>query len=125
MELIVTYASTAWFTKNASVLFQHDSPLGSFNPVSLTMLMRHFGVAQHQSQELFSQAHSNDQSGAGEEDIPAWVWKFFQFFKALKSNPSATVQAAELATKRHNVATSFMGRQASYEPHPGGGPVQL
>ncbi len=87
--------------------------------------MHHFGVAQRQAQELYNQSHSINQSGAAEEDIPAWARKFFQFFKALESNTSASAQAAELATQRRNVATSVMGRQATLRPHPGSVPVQL
>jgi hypothetical protein len=52
------------------------------------------------------------------------VQKFFQFFEVMESNPSATAQAAQLVTKRRNLATSFMGRQATLGPHLEGGPVQ-
>jgi hypothetical protein len=47
------------------------------------MLMHHFGVAQHQAKEKYNKQHSREQSGASEEEIPAWARKFFQFFEAM------------------------------------------
>jgi hypothetical protein len=122
---IGTNGRTAWFAENSPVLFQHDGPLGCFNSVSNMILMRHFSTAQRQAQELFNQRHSSDQSGAGEEDIPQWARQFFRFFEAMESNPSASAQAAEVATQRRNVVSSVMGRQAPLGHHPGTGPVQL
>jgi hypothetical protein len=49
----------------------------------------------------------------------------FQFFEAMESNPSASAQAAEVATQRRNVVTSVMGGQAPLGPHQGSVPVQL
>ena len=122
---IGTNGRTAWFAENSPVLFQHDGPLGCFNSVSNMILMRHFSTAQRQARELFNQRHSSDQSGAGEEDIPQWARQFFRFFEAMESNPSASAQAAEVATQRRNVVSSVMGRQAPLGHHPGTGPVQL
>jgi hypothetical protein len=79
--------------------------------------MCHFGAAQHQVQELFNQQHSSDQSGVGKEDFPPWAWQFFQYFEAMESNPSASAQAAEVATQRRNLVTSVQGRQAPLRPH--------
>ena len=121
---IRTNGHTAWFAENSPVLFQHDGPLGCFNSVSNLILMRHFSTAQRQARELFNQRHSSDQSGAGEEDIPPWARHFFRFFEAIENNPSASAQAAEVATQRRNVVTSVMGRQAPLGHHPGTGPVQ-
>ncbi len=108
-----------------SHLFQHDGPLGCFNSVSNLILMCHFSIAQRQARELFNQRHSSDQSGAGEKDIPPWARYFFRFFEAMENNPSASAQAAEVATQRRNVVTSVMGRQAPLGHHPETGPVQL
>ncbi len=87
--------------------------------------MHHFGVAQHQAKEKYNKRHSREQPGTGEEEIPAWACKFFQFFEAMESNPSPTAQAAEMATQRRNVVTSVMGRQAPLRPHLGSVLVQL
>jgi hypothetical protein len=43
----------------------------------------------------------------------------------MESNPSASAQAAELATDRSIVVNSIMGQQAPLEPHQGTQPVQL
>ena len=122
---IGTNGRTACFTENSPILFQHDGPLGCFNSVSNLIMMRHFSTAQHQARELFNQRHSSDQSGTGEEDIPLWARHFFRFFEAIENNPSASAQAAEVATQRRNVVSSVMGRQAPLGHHPGTGPVQL
>jgi len=123
---IGTNGRTAWFAEHSPVLFQHDGPLGCFNSVSNLILMRHFSTAQRQARELFNQQHSSDQSGAGEEDVPPWARQFCRFFEAVESNPSASAQAAEVATqRRRNVVSSVMGRQAPLGHHPGTGPVQL
>jgi hypothetical protein len=107
---------TAWFTATSSVLFQEDGPLGSFNPVCPMILMGHFGAAQHQAREFFNQQHSSEQSGAGKEEIPAWARQFFWYFEALESNPTASAQAAEIATNRRNFVVSVMGQQAANMP---------
>ncbi len=87
--------------------------------------MQHIGVALHQSNNYFNQGHSSKQLGAGEEEIPAWACHFFWFFNAIVSNPSASAQAAELATDRRIVVNSIMGWQAPLGPHQGTKPVQL
>ena len=115
----------AWFAANVDVLFQDDGPLGTFNPIRPQMLMRHFGVALRQAKDYFNQGHSSEQTGAGKEEIPAWARHFFRFFNAIESNPSASAQAAELATDRRIVVNSIVGRQAPIGPHPGDQPVQL
>jgi hypothetical protein len=89
------------------------------------MLMRNFGVALRQAKDYLYQGHSSEQTGAGEEKIPAWARHFFWFFNAMESNPSASAQAAELATDRRIVVNSIVGRQAPLGPHPGDQPVQL
>ena len=71
--------------------------------------MHHFGVAMHQAKDYFNEGHSSERSGAGKEEIPAWACQFFWFFNAMESNPSASAQAAELATNRHIVVNSIMG----------------
>jgi len=63
------------------------------------MLMRHFSVAWRQAKDYFNQGHSSKQTGAGEEEIPAWARHFFRFFNTMESNPSASAQAAELASR--------------------------
>ncbi len=87
--------------------------------------MRHFSVAWRQAKDYFNQGHSSKQTGAGEEEIPAWARHFFRFFNTMESNPSASAQAAELATDRRIVVNSIVGRQAPLGPHPGDQPVQL
>jgi hypothetical protein len=64
-------ARTAWFIANSSVLFQPNGPLGLYNPKQSSMLMPHFGVAQHQTKEKYNEQHSKEQSGTGEEEILA------------------------------------------------------
>jgi hypothetical protein len=89
------------------------------------MLQRHFGVALRQARVYYTQQHSSEQTGAGEEEIPAWARRFFRLFEVLDSNPTASAQAAELATNRRVVVNSIMGRQATLGPHQGTHPVQL
>jgi hypothetical protein len=72
------------------------------------MLQHHFGVAQRQTRTYYTQQHSSE-SGAGEEEIPAWARSFFWLFDLLEINPSASAQAAELATNRRIVVNSIMG----------------
>ena len=125
MGSIANTSRGAWFAANADILFQDDGPLGTFTPIRHQMLQRHFGVALRQARVYYTQQHSSEQSGADEEEIPAWARRFFRFFEVLDSNPSASAQAAELATNRRVVVNSIMGRQATLGPHQGTHPVQL
>ncbi len=117
--LIAHSVHGAWFAANVDILFQDDGPLGTFNPIQPQMLMHHFGVEMHQAKDYFNQGHSSKQSGAGEEEIPAWACQFFRFFNDMESNPSASAQAVELATIRRIVVNSIMGQQAPLGPHQG------
>jgi hypothetical protein len=116
---------SAWFCSNSDILFQDDGPLGSFTQIRYQLLQRHFGVALRQAKEYYTRNHSSEQSGAGQEEIPAWARSFFRLFDVMESNPSASAQAAEVATNRRIVVNSIMGRQAPLGPHERTRPVQL
>ena len=62
----------AWFQSNASALFRSDGPLGGYNEVSASVLMRHvLGAAERHARDLYGRSHSSDTTGAEHEDVPA------------------------------------------------------
>lgn len=116
---------TQWFNENVDAFFQADGPLGVFNQVSPLVLLRHFSAAQNQARALFDRRHSNDQSGADNEDIPPWAQQFFRVFESQQNLPSASAQAAAIRSERRSVVSSLTGRQAPLGNSHGQGPVQL
>jgi hypothetical protein len=103
---------TAWMGENIDALFRVDGPLGSFHPLSLSVLMRHFSRAQNFARTFFDRDHSNEQSGAGQEEIPEWVRQFFRVFEAQQNQPTRNMQDAAVRDERRSVVASLAGRQA-------------
>ena len=114
-----------WFTSNTTTLFQPDGPLGGYNTVSVTVLMRHFVAAERHARGMYVLSHSNDVTGAEHEDVPAWVSQFFRLFEAQQNNPSVSAQAGEVRDERRSVVAGLVGRQAPLGRHHGRGPVLL
>jgi hypothetical protein len=71
-----------WFQVNVDAIFQSDGPLGMFNQVSHLVLAWNFSMASTQAKEIHDHLHSNDQSGAAQEDVPPWAQQFFCLFEA-------------------------------------------
>ena len=115
----------AWFQSNASALFRSDGPLGDFNEVSASVLMRHVGAAERHARDLYGRSHSSDITGAEHEDVPAWASHFFRLFEAQQNNPSVSAQAGVVRDERRSVVAGLVGRQAPLGRHHGRGPVSL
>jgi len=115
----------AWFQSNASALFRSDGPLGGYNEVSASVLMRHVGAAERHARDLYGRSHSSDTTGAEHEDVPAWASQFFRLFEAQQNNPSVSAQAGEIRDERRSVVAGLVGRQAPLGRHNGRGPVLL
>ena len=103
---------TAWMTANIDAFFRVDGPLGAFQPISISVLMRHFSSAQSFAREIFDRDHSNKQSGASQEDIPQWVRHFFRVFEAQQNQVSRNAQDAAVREERRSVIASLVGQQA-------------
>ena len=117
---------TAWMIQNIDVFFRADGPLGSFHPVSVSVLMRHFSRAQNLARTFFDRDHSNEQSGASHEEIPEWVQQFFRVFEAQQNQLTRSAQDAAVREERRSVVASLVGRQAPLGFHRSNvGPIQL
>ena len=117
---------TAWMIQNVDVFFRADGPLGSFHPVSVSVLMRHFSRAQNLARTFFDRDHSNEQSGASHEEIPEWVQQFFRVFEAQQNQLTRSAQDAAVREERRSVVASLVGRQAPLGFHRSNvGPIQL
>lgn len=103
---------SAWFRANTEALFREDGPLGRYVAVSARVLMRHVGRAQLLARSIYDRDHSNEQSGAGQEDVPEWARRFFEVFQAQENQIPANVQAAVARNERRSVAASLVGAQA-------------
>ena len=115
---------SAWFRANTEALFREDGPLGRYVAVSARVLMRHVGRAQILARSIYDRDHSNEQSGAGQEDIPEWARQFFEVFHAQENHIPANVQAAAARDERRSVVASLVGAQAPLGVR-GGGRAQL
>jgi hypothetical protein len=94
---------TGWFARMSDTLFASDGPLSPFIPIQSGLLMRHFGTAERLAQSIWNRNHSNEQSGAGQETIAAWVQQFARLFEAQSNNPSAAAQADAIRDERRMV----------------------
>ena len=103
---------TGWFTNHINAFFADGGPLGEFQPVSADVLLRHMRNAQNTAQTMYHRDHSNEQTGASQEDVPEWVRQFFRLFEDMQNHETRTAQAARVRNERRNVASSLTGRQA-------------
>ena len=101
-----------WFRTNTDALFREDGPLGRYVPVSARVLMRHVGRAQILARSLYDRDHSNEPSGAGQEDVPEWARRFFEVFQAQENQIPANAQAAAARSERRSIVASLVGAQA-------------
>jgi hypothetical protein len=107
------------------MLFSSDGPLGQFIITQPVLLMRHFANAEKLAQLILNCNHSNEQSGAGQEVVSAWVQQFGRLFEAQSNNPSLSAQAELTRDERRMIATSIMGRQAPLGHHDTTLPAQI
>jgi len=116
---------TAWITQNRSAFFRVGGPLAAYNELSATVLMRHLGDAESEARAIFDRSHSNDPTGAEQEDVPRWAQNFFRLFEAQDSHLSASAIANEVRRERGNVVRSIVGAQAPLGHRQGDGVAHL
>jgi hypothetical protein len=87
--------------------------------------MRHFGKAEQLAKRFLARSHSNEQSGAGQEDIPAWVAAFRRYFDSQLDNPSASALAAEARVNNRSIVRGLIRGQAPLGRHDSNNPVVL
>jgi hypothetical protein len=74
--------------------------------------MRHIADAETEARTHYDRSHSNDPTGADQEEIPRWAREFFRFFEAQETNPPANDVAMEVRRGRTAVVRSVVGAQA-------------
>jgi hypothetical protein len=87
--------------------------------------MRHLGDAESEARAIFDRSHSNDPTGAEQEDVPRWAQHFFRLFEAQDSHLSASAIANEVRRERGNVVRSIVGAQAPLGQRQGDGIAHL
>jgi hypothetical protein len=107
----------AWFQSTASMLFQSDGPLGGFNKVSASVLMRHVSAAERHARGMYGCSHSSNTTGAEHEDVPAWASHFYQLFEAQQNIPSVSAQVGEVRDERRSIVAGLVGCQAPLGHH--------
>lgn len=104
---------TSWVTANLPALFHRGGgPLGSFQPVSAQVLLRHLRSTQLLAKTFYTHDPSNDQSGARHEDVPEWARCWFSFFEAKENRDTQGAREARVRAERNEVVASVAGRQA-------------
>jgi hypothetical protein len=68
---------TAWINQNKDACFRAGGPLAGYNVLSSTVLMRHLADAEAEARAIYDCSHSNDTSGAKQEDVPEWAQAIF------------------------------------------------
>ncbi len=116
---------TAWINQNRSVFFRIGGPLGVYHELSSTVLMRHLSDAESEARAIYDRSHSNNPTGAANEDVPQWAQQFFWLFEAQDSQQSASAIANEVRRERTSVVRSLVGAQAPLGHHQGDGVAQL
>lgn len=61
---------------------------------------------------MYDHDHSNEPSGAGQEDVPEWAPRFFEVFQAQENQIPANAQAAAARNERRSIVASLVGVQA-------------
>ena len=110
----------SWYIANLDRFFRpNEGPLSYFAPASYQVVQRHVSHAQALAKVYYTRDHSNDQSGANQEDVPEWAQAFYRLFEDSQiTNSEAT------RNERRQVVTSLTGRQAPLG-YRGDGPAEL
>ena len=117
--------TTAWINQNWSALLQVGGPLHAYHELSATVLMRHLSDAESKARAIYDCSHSNNPTGAANEDVPQWAQQFFWLFEAQDSQQSASAIANEVRRERTSVVRSLVGAQAPLGHRQGDGVALL
>lgn len=113
-----------WIRENITAFFANDGPCQAYDSVIPGTLIRHLSGAQRLAKSIYTRHHSNDQTGAGQEDVPEWARLFFWLFQVVENQETRNSQAAAACLERRTVSRSITGAQAPLG-HRGNGPAQL
>ncbi len=80
-----------------------------FHEVTPKGFMRHLNKAQGLARGYYRRDHSNEPSGAGQEDVPQWASNFCGLFEAVLSQPTNNALAAAAWSERRSVVASLTG----------------
>ena len=115
---------TLWLTNNIETIFSANGPLCAFRPLTVQGLRRHIGKAEVLAKKIYSQDHSEDTTGAEQEDQPKWTDIFFDLFHATSTSERPSQRTARLRRGLRVMARSLTGAQAPLG-YSGPGPAEL
>ena len=110
-----------WTSNNIRAFFQVDGPLGRFRPVGHDVLRRHLKAAETLAFEHYNRPHSNDRTGANQEDIPVWTRGFFELFNSQMTRSQTSEHCRQTL---RTMSRSLIGAQAPVG-YTGTGPASL
>jgi len=103
---------TRWLTLNLGRIFSGHGPCYKFKRVRPAILLKHFSRARTFAKGYYRRDHSNEQSGAGHEDIPQWVRHFFPLLDAEQYQATRNARTAAARDESRTVVRSLVGAQA-------------
>ena len=86
--------------------------MSGFHTLTSNVLCLHIKIAQDLARVIYDQDHSNDPSGAEQEDIPSWARVFFQLFDAQLNSESIRQRTARTRIENRVNTRSLIGAQA-------------
>ena len=113
-----------WISENIDMFFSADGPFQSFRPIGVERFRRNLKACEELARRMYHQDHSNDTTGAAQEDVPAWAQVFHRFFDEVSATETRHQRAAcSRAVMQVNVR-SLAGAQAPLG-YDGRGPAEL
>jgi hypothetical protein len=103
---------TEWIRANLDMIFREHGPLGGFNPVRPERLCKWIKEAETCAKIYYSRDHSNDETGADQEDLPPWTEPFFSLFDAASNHEGPRARASRIRRERRAITLSVIGASA-------------
>ena len=113
-----------WISENIDMFFSADGPFQSFRPIGVKCFRRNLKACEELARRMYHQDHSDDTTGAAQEDVPAWAQVFHRFFYEVSATETRHQRAARSRAVMQVNARSLAGAQAPLG-YDGRGPAEL
>ena len=92
------------------VWFSNNGPCRQFRLITAERVRRRLKEVENIAKQMHSRHHSNDQTGAEQEDVPRWAQMWFAFFDVVLSTETRTQREAR---QRSEMRTNFRSKASA------------
>ena len=103
---------TSWIRDNYKTFFQPDGPLSTYKCPAQRRFASFLKEAEDLAKSHYYQDHSNEETGAGNENVPNWTRLFFRLFEAQQNQRTSNNRTLAARSRMTSIVRSVVGAQA-------------